>query len=389
LTRDATRLVALALALNSSGSRVEDLFWEEQLRTLILKLLRSSHNVALEAALDHLAQNQPDAHEVLLEQVETLTEWTHLEKEGIHYDALLIVAPIVAWTRYAIPVSTIPSKTLQTITTQLQQDILAPNVKLALMPWLISVDQMPHTFSETWQWLQQLGTHALNTEPLKLTPNQEPENAHMLADTRYLVGTVVVPQRAPIFRWQENAQDAVATREACLSQWATQMHTTFAALLPGCSFECLLPNAYYLSHHEANRQVRPLALRATVAWLEETVNLAPSRLRAVVAGCGEEYLDEYRIAFTARNSNKVIYGCVWLLQGREETLSNEDDRPTVVEEITALLKELGILEVRHIPGILPAEYCEDCGTPYFPNPLGELVHPELPDEVVLTPTKFH
>ena len=389
LTRDAARLVALVLALNRSGSRVEDLFWEEQLRTLILKLLRADNNTPLEAALDHLLHFQPGAHEALLEEIETLTEWTVLEKDGVRYDVLLLVAPIIAWTRYSIPTGAIPPKILEALTTQLHDCVLAQNVNLVVMPWLVSVDQMPHSFTQTWQWLQQLGAHALGDPPAKPIMANTTESANLLADTRYLVSAVAVPQGAPMFRWQNNPQHTDTGRDACLSQWTTHTYTHFTTLLPGCIFECLLPDAYYISHHDADRRIRPLTLRAAIAWLETAANFSPSQLRAVIAGCGEQRIDEYRIAFTTRNTSKVIYGCIWPLQSREEALSHEEDTPNPIEEINHLLKELGLLEIRHIPGVLPAEYCEDCAAPYFPSPLGEMVHAELPEEVASTPIKFH
>lgn len=389
LTRDASRLVSLALALNSSGSRVEDLFWEEQLRAVIPKLLRAGNDAPLESALDHLSQTQTGAYEVLIEQAETLTESTVVEKNGVAYDVLLIVAPMVAWTRYTIPTGPIPPGTLQALAAQLHGHVLAQDARLALMPYLVSIDQMPRTFSETWHWLQRLGSQALGAETMKPSIAEDADTANMLADTRYLVGAVAVPRGAPIFRWQESPGDAGATREACLAQWVAQVQPTLATLLPGCGFDCLLPDAYYVSNREADRRVRPLALRAAVTWLEGAVNLEPARLRAVVAGCGEGRIDEYRVAFTARNSNDVIYGCVWPLYGREDDLNPDEDRPDPVEEIAALLKELGVNEVRRIPGVLPPEYCEDCGTPYFPNPLGEMVHAELPEDAESAPAKFH
>ena len=143
-----------------------------------------------------------------------------------------------------------------------------------------------------------------------------------------------------------------------------------------------------MSNREADRRVRPLSLRAAISWLEGAVNLEASQLRAVVAGCGESRIDEYRIGFTARNSNDVYYGCVWPLYGREEDLPADEGQPDVVDEIAALLKEYGVNDVRRIPGLLPPDYCEDCGAP-FPNPLGELVHAELPEDAEAAPAKFH
>ena len=389
LTRDASRLITLAQALNRSGSRVEDIFWEAQLAEAIPKLLKAGQDAPLEAALDHLAQADVGAYEVLIEQAETLSESTKIDKNGVRHDVLLVVAPVVAWTRYAIPTGAISASAQQAVLAQLHGHVLSTQARAALMPWLVSVDQMPRTFSETWQWLQRLGTQAPGAETMKPALNTEAETANMLADTRYIVAAVAVPEHAPIFRWQEQIGDADASREACQQQWAAQAQPTLAALLPGCGFESLLPDAYYVSNREADRRVRPLSLRAAISWLEGAVNLEASQLRAVVAGCGESRIDEYRIGFTARNSNDVYYGCVWPLYGREEDLPADEGQPDVVDEIAALLKEYGVNDVRRIPGLLPPDYCEDCGAPYFPNPLGELVHAELPEDAEAAPAKFH
>jgi Protein of unknown function (DUF2863) len=41
---------------------------------------------------------------------------------------------------------------------------------------------------------------------------------------------------------------------------------------------------------------------------------------------------------------------------------------------------LGIQRVRIIDEQLPMDYCDDCGTPLFPDLNAELVHPGSPDE---------
>jgi len=389
LNRDASRLTALALSLSRSGSRVEDLYWENLLAEAISKLLRNSQDATLEAALDHLSQRDVGAYEVLIEQAETLSESMQMDKDDQRHDVLLIVIPIAAWTRYAIPTGAIPAAAQQTLLAQLHGHILADGTRAALMPSLVSIDQMPRTFSETWQWMQRLGNHALGNDAPKPALNEEAEPTNMLADTRYVVAAVAVPERTPIFRWQEHPGDDQYSREACLARWVEQAQPTIATLMPGCGIECLLPDAYYVSNREADRRVRPLSLRAAVNWLEGALNLTASELRAVIAGCGEGHIDEYRIGFTLRNNNDVYYGCVWPIYGREDEVQDDENQPSLVDQIAALLKEYGVNEVRHIPGVLPPEYCEDCGAPTFPNPLGELVHAELPEDADTAPAKFH
>ncbi len=392
LTRDASRLVALALALHSSGSRVEDRYWETELATILLKLMRTKNDSAIDAALDHLSQTHLGGYEVLIEQAETLSESCVLTQDSKRYDVLLLVAPLVAWTRYSIPAIELPTASAQALREYLQAHVLASNTQVALFPHLTSLDQMPRTFCETWDWLQKLGLAALGTSYTAPTLNSEPEAFNMLADTRYLVAAVAVPEGQPLFRWQEEPGELGQAREACLEKWAADTKSIFSGLLPGCGFEILTPDAYYVSNRDADRCARPLSVKAAVSWLGAALNIEAAQLRAVVAGCGERRVDEYRIGFTQKNQNEVVYGCLWPMYGREDDQPLLDHEPPPVEtidEIVALLKECGVNDIRRLPGILTPEFCEDCGAPYFPNPNGEMVHAELPEDAETAPAHFH
>nr|MBF0684489.1 DUF2863 family protein [Pseudomonas sp.] len=390
--RDAERLIVLAMALNASGSRVEDRFWEIRIEEALTKLFRTGQDAAVEAALEHLLMSDPASYEVLIEMCETLSESAVIEKDGQRYDVLLIVAPLAVWTRFNIPAGKIRPDALDALRAQLHGHVLASDSQLALAPSLLSIYQIPRTFSATWQWMQRLGMQALGKSTTqKLASPPDAEVANMLADTRYLAGAVVVPQGAPMFRWQEMSDDPQAARAASLEQWAKQTEPTLTALLPGCGIEILLPDAWYTGNREADRSVRPLSIRAAVGWLESALNLSADQLRAVVAGCGENQIDEYRVGFTPRNRNEVVYGCVWPLFGRENDMPvDENGQPRdVLEDIVELLKAEGVTDIRRLPGILPLDFCEDCGAPYFPDPNGEMVHAELPEEADSGPTHFH
>lgn len=392
LTRDASRLVALSLALHSSGSRVEDRYWETELATLLIKLMRAKNDVAIDAALDHLSSTHLGGYEVLIEQAETLSESCVLEHAGKRYDVILLVAPLVAWTRYSIPACEIATSVTQALREHLQAHVLATGAQVALMPHLASLDQMPRTFCETWDWLQKLGHAALGTLYSAPTLNTEPDAFNMLADTRYLVGAVAVPEGQPLFRWQQEPGELGEGRTVCLERWTEHSKPIFTHLLPGCGFEILTPDAYYVSNREADRRVRPLSVKAAVSWLGAALNIEAAQLRAVIAGCGERRADEYRIGFTQKNETEVVYGCLWPLYGREDDqplLEHEPPALETVEEIAALLKECGVNDIRRLPGILSPEFCEDCGAPYFPNPNGEMVHAELPEDAETAPAHFH
>src|SRR5690606_17350474 len=154
-------------------------------------------------------------------------------------------------------------------------------------------------------------------------------------------------------RWQSETQ--TITREQCLQGWQQAATSLLTPLFTGCSVEYLQPDAFYVNSREADRRIRPLALRAAVTWLQTAAGLTANELRVAIAACGESQTDEYRIGFGTRHGNAVIYGCVWPVLSREEALAErtDTDQTHTPEEIFALLKEHGITDVRRVPGLYP------------------------------------
>lgn len=391
LSRDAQHLLTLTEALARSGSRLEDVYWEGLLASLLNKLLLGKKNTTVETALDYLLANDINAYEVLVEQAETLSESATIAHDGQDYDTLLFSAPMVAWTRYKLPEGALAPEQITALADQIKQHIAADGAKLAVLPRLVNFDQMPQTFQETRTWTQRLTLQALNApaEPCNLGKPSDPDG--MLADARFVVGTIVVPKGDAIFRWQTKLDKTYITRQQCLDDWIQGSSATLVPLFTGCHVEYLQPDAYYANSREADRRIRPLALKAAVTWLQTAAHMPGAELRAVIAGCGETAIEEYRIGFSTKQSNEVVYGCIWPVLSKEEAASDgmETGHIDVPDEIAALLKEMGVADVRRLPGVYPTEFCDDCGAPHFPNPLGEMLHPELPEETDLDPLHFH
>src|SRR6187397_2251709 len=123
LTRDAERLIALANGLNASGSLTEDRFWEGEMSALAVKLLENGNDAPIDGALDHLYQTNLGAYDTLIELVENESESlvsTHGERE---WQSLLVAAPIVVWSKYAIPSGAIPRDHAQTLQVHLQAHV--------------------------------------------------------------------------------------------------------------------------------------------------------------------------------------------------------------------------------------------------------------------------
>ena len=384
LTRDAERLIALALGLNASGSLTEDRFWETEMSTLVARLLENGNDAPIDGALDHLYQTNLGAYDTLIELVENESEALVAMQGDRAWQALLVAAPIVAWSKYAIPSGGIPKEAAQTLLVHLQAHVLAQDARATLVPYLYSIDQLPRHFSELRRLAAKLADAAIAGEAPKLELARLPETAHLLADTRFLVACAAVPRGQALFRWQEDASGH-AGRTGSLEQWIAQARPTIAKLLPGCVFECLLPDAYYVNCRESDRRVRPFGIRAAVSFLENALKVKPAELQAVVAGFGEERVDEYRVAFSLAGDSEVAHGVVWPLYGRED----ETARPGPIDEVVEQLTESGITDVKRLPGTFTPEYCEDCGAPLFANGEAEVVHAELPEEADTQAAHFH
>jgi hypothetical protein len=384
LTRDAERLIALSLGLNASGSLTEDRFWESEMSSLVAKLLENGNDAPIDGALDHLYQTNLGAYDTLIELVENESESVTLMQGDRAWQGLLIAAPIVAWSKYAIASGSIPREESETLKVQLQAHVLAADARVTLVPYLYSIDQLPRHFSELRRLTAKLAESAVANETARMELARLPETAHLLADTRFLIACAAVPRGQPLFRWQEDASGH-AGRAGSLEQWIAQARPTLSKLLPGCVFECLLPDAYYVNCRESDRRVRPFGIRAAVAFLENALKVKANELQAVVAGFGEERVDEYRVAFVLGEDGEVAHGVVWPLYGRED----ETARPGPLDEVLAQLNECGVTEVKKLAGTFTPEYCEDCGAPLFANSEGEIVHAELPEEADTQAAHFH
>ncbi len=387
LSADAERLVAAALGLANSGSRVEDRYWESQLAQRIERLLDTGHPQSIHDALDRLDQTDGEAYGALIEAVETAAESTVVEHEGARWEVLLVAAPLVAWTRFRIPSGPIPAEIALALSAHWQAHVLARDVRFRMAPVLYSVDQLPRDFAELRRLSRRLGQAAL--APAGPAPRLDlkslPETAEMLADGRFLIAAIAAPQGQPMFRWQQTDPGEHASRVQCLEQWIAQARPVIEPLLPGCGFECLLPDAYHINLREADRRVRPTAIKAAVHFLTHALDLEPDGIKATVAAFGDDRVDEYRIGLSIGDAEEVAQGIVWPLLGTE----SEHDDPAPLDRIRETLREAGVTELRSWSELTEPEYCEDCGVPLYPNHVGEVVHAEMPEDAEPEGTHFH
>lgn len=412
LLAESQRLVLLSQALMQAGSRLEERGWERNLDSLVLRLLKSNHQDAIEAALDQLFESRSDAYDALMEAVEAAAESCIVEHEAARYEALLIAMPILCWTRFSIPTGQIPADMLEHFQTRLRAHILAEDVRVFMSRGLYSIDQLPRNATELHAMTQKMALAAVSNGSLKYqgSPAQTPP---FLADARFLIAVVAAPEGKPLLRWQtaEPPQDAAAQQAEALIRWRAEMTPDLNSLLPGCSIELSLPNAFAHALRLAEKAIRPSSILAADYFLTQTLNVPSTQLQANIGAFAAEgsegQIDEYRIGFSISQETDVVYGVVWPLFGPEltgGTLEAEayetllpPTRPTGVtsgslaplEEIMSLLRQAGITRIQQHDELFSMEFCEDCGAPLYPDPNGDLVHAELPEDTPAAPEHFH
>lgn len=406
LSAESQRLVSISQAIVQAASRVEERTWERNLDSQLQKLLKTNHQDSIDAALNVLFKGDLAVYDVLMDSVEAVSESSTMTEQvagaEVGWQALLVAAPVLAWTRFSIASGTIPNDIVTTLSAHFSAHLLAEGARMAMAPTLYSLDQLPRTHAETYALTHKLA-QAAHKKGANLKPAAPgPDASQFLADTRYLLVAVIAPAGGPLFRWQEPQHHVnfEAVRDAALEQWRAQAGPNVARLLPGCGTELLLPEAYYVACREADKLIRPVSVRAAVHYLTYTLGVEPGDLRAVIAGFGDEVndsqVDEYRVGFTLRQSPDVVYGIVWPLYGQEDEEGTPMEGPVhggrppaPIDEIVKQLNEMGIAHVKRIAERYVAEYCDDCGAPLFADPTGELVHAEMPEDTPAGNEHFH
>lgn len=380
LSRDAAELQRLAIGLAESGSRLEALFWETQVSAHLQSLIEAGAEDDLNATLDRLYEANPAACDELAGMTESQVESCSFEADGERYDVLLFAAPILAWSRYAIPAGTIAAANLAPLKVQMGAHLFARDARLSLVNYLFSPDQLPRSYCDTRHLLRSLCEQAVRGEDLRLDTEGLPETNRFLSDVRYLLGVVVVPHGAPLFRWHEpDGKQTVA-----LAAWEKQGAPNLAPLLTGCIYQPMLAGAYHFTCRNADRASRPYAVKASLALLQSALGLLPEETRAVIAPCYDKRLEEYRIGLAPRDHDNIAFhGVAWALLGEE------DEHTDILSQIEAVLRECGLKDIVSLDHRMPLEFCDDCGAPLFPTLEGELVHAEMPDAADAIPQTLH
>ena len=372
LTRESEKLIALALGLAGSHSFGEDRFWEDSLVAALTQLADAKRDSVIENALDQLDQTHEGGYEELIEMVEAIAERVTMVHQNETWDVTLIVVPLIASSKYTIPFGAITPIQLAPVAAMVREQILASSAHLSLSPYLFSIEQLPQKFSALRDMVRKLGVAAIDGAQPDWIPKITAEPPQLPADARFIVGAIAARAGQTSFCWQE--WDGHRGRAYCQERWEALAPATLAGIMPGCQFESLLPDSYFANARETDRRIRPISMHAAISFLSSTLKIPSSELRAVISAFGDAQIDEFRIGFTPKNSNDVVHGVVW-------PLFDQEDETLAMLEIEACLRANDVTQIVKLNERFEPEYCSDCGAPLFADDTGDVVHPELPEQV--------
>ena len=372
---DASTLVKMARRLSESGSRMEDQLWQRRLIELINERLARRSDDAIEAALEELAGATQRAYDDLADIAESCAESTQVEIDGRAHEVLLLAMPMLAWSRYRLPTTTLAVGVVESVVAHLSGHLLARDTRVAIADHLYSIDQLPEAFSDVRRLTEQLGDAAVERVALHVDPKKLREPIAMLADTRYVLIAVAAPAGGPLFHWQELGVDPDAKIEA-LTAFREQVANALQPVMTGCRFRVLSPNAFHAALRFADRELREFSLEAAVAYLKLAYDFAPGSLAAaygIFTDHDGQSGAEVRVGLAkASDEDEVVEGVVWPLLGDEEEQT--------MEEVEKALRAVGVVKAVAHAHRFPLEFCDDCGAPLFPTAAGHVVHAEPPEE---------
>ena len=372
---DASTLVKMARRLSESGSRIEDQLWQRRLIELINERLARRNDDAIDAALDELAGSSQRAYDDLADIAESCAESTVVDIDGRPHEVVLLALPLLAWSRYRLPTTTLAASVVENLTSQFSGHLLARDTRVAIADHLYSIDQLPEAFSDVRRLTEQLGDAAVERVALHVDPKKLREPVAMLADTRYVLAAIATPAGGPLFHWQELGVDPDA-KIGALAAFREQVTNVLQPAMTGCRFRTLSPNAFHAALRMADRDLREFSLEAAVAYLKLAYDFSPGSLAAAYGVFGDPEGSagaEVRVGLAkASDEDEVVEGVVWPLLGDEEEQTLED--------VEKALRAVGIVKSVAHTHRFPLEFCDDCGAPLFPTSAGHVVHAEPPEE---------
>lgn len=343
--------------------------YESRLKDLCNAVLAQGEDGDIEAALAHFKAEEPGGYgyEKLLAVAEDCAEAV-VDERG---SALLMLVPIMTWSRYRNYHGILDEDVLEQIADSIRTNFTSPKARVVMGSHMISADHLPEALREVRGLVERMRGLG-HGDVLDISSQVREVPPPDFADSRYLVCCVAADKTEDLFHSIDDTLVAAARR---MMNFCLQVRDILEFTMIGSVFEVQPAGGFYQSWRESETTMRAWGLKALVDFAG-SMGYEPNQLIATLGlfvpnSRDNDKMSELRIGLTPKNErDHVICGIAW---------------PVMPEETEAFASTArDILESKALNAIVEheqsfsLEWCEDCGSPLYATPDGLVVHVELP-----------
>lgn len=341
---------------------------EARLRELCDAVLTEGEDGDIEAALAHFKAEEPGGYgyEKLLTIAEDCAEAV-VDERG---SALLLLIPIMAWSRYRNYHGVLDEDVLEKIADCVRKSFSSPKANVVMGSHMLSADHLPEAFRDVRGLLERMRrlNHGDVYDISSLVREVPPPD---FADSRYILCSVSDQNTTDLFR---STDDGLVEVARGMMDFCLQVHELLELTMIGSVFEVQPVGGFYQSWRESETTMRSWGLKSLVDFAG-SMGYEPNQLIATLGlfvpnSREQDKMSELRIGLTPKNErDHVICGVAW---------------PVIPEEVDAfsgtardILESKGLKYIVEHEQSFSLEWCEDCGSPLYATPDGLVVHVEL------------
>ncbi len=365
------RLLALAYRTSDSTSNVEDRILDKHIEDFCNEALAKGDDSDIEAALAVLKTEEGGNYDDLLSIAEGAAEF-YRDKNGVH---LLVLVPILAWSRYGIAVGRMPEAIAKRIADLYKTYFAGADARVTVGNTLISAEHIPERLVSVRHLLTVLSKPKTHGSVVDTTFLLTASPADEFSDARYVPLAVSATNEVMLFTPATKARIA---RARDFMDFALKVREELRCFMLGSFIEVQYPSAFFSAWRQAAVAERLFSLKALVSYVcvgktkPEDLVATTAIFSIVSEGSSRETQPEIRIGISLFLApEKIISGIVWPCDANELEIAQ-----SFAGEVLTMQ---GVQTVVAHSQLFPMEWCEQCGAPLYANPDGLVVHAERPD----------
>lgn len=371
LTEESRELLNLAYRASDSTSNVEDRLVAEKIEALCSALLSRGIDSDIEAALSLLKAEEGTQYDDLLALAEGCAEY-YADKDGAH---LLVLIPVLAWSRYKIAFGKMPQEVSCEIAKLYKSHFASPKAHVSIGNSLIAAEHIPERLTEVRSLLSRLVKPKKDASVVDISYLLTADPTDEFSDVRYVALGVSAETATDLFDAFSSERIEFARK---LMDFSLKARAVLREFMTGSMLEVQAPAAFFTAWRQAVASERLFSLKALVKYVC-IEKIRPEKLIATTAifsnlseNNAAEPQPEVRIGISFTfDANRIVAGVVWPCEPAELEIAQGFAKEVLTLE--------GIKTVVAHDQLFPLEWCEQCGAPLYANPEGNVTHVEKPN----------